>query len=1359
MDPTILNPTTLFARPDHHISRSPSHSPTRQRQLIKHELDPLLANLSPTSTLEALQSTDTVSADAGTHKRALLDSVAIVSTSDRAWGIKAALAGKKVKEWYEEVAAWPWPSALDGSANGFEPFSARRSLSGVGFSINGESGGIKEEEMEFWGHLPAHLVHECEDRIESIRDDMDALELEDLKEHVRTSHNLSGRKRSLYGQSQSDDHTTHGHMDDFTAIITATIMQTLPHISRLHSLLGIWSARLSVLRQVPGFLDCMEKAQTAIKAAWNVVRPLNPQALEQTTGTDRNTFSTIQGVLAKQITELGQRLDCMLDALEGREDTLPGYWIENMEDLEAEFGSWVVETERQVLQDELKVARSRNKAESALTLKNRLPGPHAVASSHQTPAMHPYAKSGLDGHLGDQNRSDNGTNLANPIGEPQVGDGILDAPSTYLDQSLEADISGKLRSDHSTSLQAEQDGPLNLSAGSKRLPASEPTSLSHHDASSNMSSSEPLLERAPVEIRYNGSFDPFTPERSEDNVSNADRGVAPRGRSVSKPTPLKLKHPRNSMVSNAASEFSSDVSFPGSSTSDYFSDMSSPEIQQASRAEYFGAPIEITTPNFSYRDPMDTVSRQSSQRTERASRSMSMDFSSGDFTSPVAQRSRASSFIPNSNLSEIGGLANGNTGHQRARSASMQAFSVIPHNQGNKVTARRSSHSTTSTAPAIVPDTEALAFISLDPHGSDPESDHSDRTGATVQAMSLYDSEVTGSDIPPISSENQTECLAPRLSQPEVPNLPNGAADPSPVPTKSRNRFETVTDIARGSTPVKIRQRRRSDTSPHKPPARILSPPRNDAEQLEARISSILTTIPAHIRLTSGPELEAPEVKLATPDPRTPLPRSKTAPRLSRAQTTTPSPLPQMTLAPAQPSNGRSRPQGGDPEIKLYHLHQSGKEAPIKLFVRLVGEAGERVMVRIGGGWADLGEYLKEYASHHGKRSVSDSRFAIQELSSTPINGSPAAGGASLPGSRPESSYGSGPVTPDSGVFKQLESTPLSNTSLRPDSAHSWKEEESPLGGAGPKTKKVDVSPTKQAWVDGMLEQARHAAIEKRVISEILAKWVPPATTNTNKPKRDHSSPSRRSHQTRLRSPIALPPPNPSRQTPSRPQPNKWPTSPLRTPQTPGDRLASYFENFFRGTIGIATFGASITFSKITDAPPSPRRLPSRIQYLIAISWLFFVLTLATTSFAASALSLYRPQAVSAFNGDLNGDGVIGKGEGERLRRRVLWFATLVAGGLFALLVVAFVALGLVVVAFVGAVGWVAVGFTVMFAVAGCGVLVWQSPVRWPPLWMGALKGKRTAGVGEKEGGQGDLVDVPRVRGGEDEGWGGWGLW
>jgi len=190
-----------------------------------------------------------------------------------------------------------------------------------------------------------------------------------------------------------------------------------------------------------------------------------------------------------------------------------------------------------------------------------------------------------------------------------------------------------------------------------------------------------------------------------------------------------------------------------------------------------------------------------------------------------------------------------------------------------------------------------------------------------------------------------------------------------------------------------------------------------------------------------------------------------------------------MTLAPAQPKNYQTR-IGGDPEIKLYHLHQAGRDAPIKLFVRLVGEAGERVMVRIGGGWADLGEYLKEYASHHGKRSVSGSRYAFQEVSSSPMTNSPA--GLSAPNSRPASSSGldasTMPMTPEQAAHRFFDATPgsiPSIASLKPGSRHSSSEDDSPLGGAGAKTKQTDISPRKQAWVDGMLDQARKAGMEK----------------------------------------------------------------------------------------------------------------------------------------------------------------------------------------------------------------------------------------------------------------------------------------
>ena len=157
----------------------------------------------------------------------------------------------------------------------------------------------------------------------------------------------------------------------------------------------------------------------------------------------------------------------------------------------------------------------------------------------------------------------------------------------------------------------------------------------------------------------------------------------------------------------------------------------------------------------------------------------------------------------------------------------------------------------------------------------------------------------------------------------------------------------------------------------------------------------------------------------------------------------------------------------------------------------------------------------------------------------------------------------------------------------------------------------------------------------------------------------------------------------------------------------PGERLASYFENFFRGIIGIATLGASLTFSKVVDSPVAPFHdygfSSQGVQYLLATSWLLFVLTLALTSFFASALSLWRPRAVAAF-GDKNGEE----------RRKVLWFAIGVMTLLFSLAVAAFLFVGLVVVAYVGPVGGAAVGFTIFFGLLGYGCIIWQSPIQWP---------------------------------------------
>ena len=96
---------------------------------MSHELDPLLANLSPKSTLEALEATEVIDLEGRASQSLLHDSVAAASTSERALGIRAALAGKKLKKWHAELTAWPWPLASSSPGSGFRiPPQAERSI-------------------------------------------------------------------------------------------------------------------------------------------------------------------------------------------------------------------------------------------------------------------------------------------------------------------------------------------------------------------------------------------------------------------------------------------------------------------------------------------------------------------------------------------------------------------------------------------------------------------------------------------------------------------------------------------------------------------------------------------------------------------------------------------------------------------------------------------------------------------------------------------------------------------------------------------------------------------------------------------------------------------------------------------------------------------------------------------------------------------------------------------------------------------------------------------------------------------------------------------------------------------------------
>lgn len=280
--------------------------------------------------------------------------------------------------------------------------------------------------------------------------------------------------------------------------------------------------------------------------------------------------------------------------------------------------------------------------------------------------------------------------------------------------------------------------------------------------------------------------------------------------------------------------------------------------------------------------------------------------------------------------------------------------------------------------------------------------------------------------------------------------------------------------------------------------------------QLEQQLSEIIESIPAKIKLFSEPapvNLNPPELhlpRIGKKPSREQFRRSASTLSFVSSRAATPS----FTLSPVkQPWPRHRRTQQ---EIKVYHLARSTGEPPIKLFIRCVGEHGERVMVRVGGGWADLSEYLKEYVSHHGRRPAGTDKakievrdvprasagFAPDVGSSPPRPGSAAAGSPATPlymhkahrtiGAPKNEALRASPrpSTPASaGGWAVDKPPPPSGDSARSRSSSrlSWYDDDgSFLGLAGPTGKKVEMSEENRDWVKSVKEKVRLASGEHR---------------------------------------------------------------------------------------------------------------------------------------------------------------------------------------------------------------------------------------------------------------------------------------
>lgn len=361
---TLTTPTKpQFPRLDPLLdSRSPSRSPRRKAQFAIRELDPLLANLSPHSTLRALQATAIIPGGVATQD-ALTNSINDATPAEREIGIRAAFAAQKLREWLDEVSKWKWPARRDRAFGlGFLPPSS---------PIN--------RQPSYIGSLTSDQVTQYEIRLEEIKDDLDSLDIDDIKDHVLAAHVPSRKPDNVTKSSAS--RKSYGRMRDFTALITATVIQALPDLAKLNILLDEWDVRLRVLRSLPKFRALLDSVQQDIETSFREIR-----STEQLTTITDDFVESKKSVLGEHVSDLGRRADRFLDILEGHEDSLPQAWIDRLEKTELDYATWVVEAHRTALRNKLASVNS------TIIQDGQATDSHVLASEDLHPptdALHP----------------------------------------------------------------------------------------------------------------------------------------------------------------------------------------------------------------------------------------------------------------------------------------------------------------------------------------------------------------------------------------------------------------------------------------------------------------------------------------------------------------------------------------------------------------------------------------------------------------------------------------------------------------------------------------------------------------------------------------------------------------------------------------------------------------------------------------------------------------------------------------------------------------------------------------------------------------------------------------------------------
>ncbi|KAI4725436.1 hypothetical protein E4T49_06789 [Aureobasidium sp. EXF-10728] len=348
--PRLAPPAKAYSTTSSSPTQSRSPSPSRHSRNHSQSDDPLGRDLSPTRTLKAF--TSTPGSEESKSQVALVRLIEKASTSERAFGIRIAQTCKDIKAWHAELQQWPWSGSFE------PPAHAAHAVEGP-----------------YWGSLRETQVVAYEQRIQDIREALFDLDVDELKDYVLSQH----------VQPKTSDYELYERLDDFTALITATILRALPDLSRLGRLLDTWSMRVTLLRKVPGYLRGLDQAKTDLDNAWSAMA----EHLRDTNDTSamRDAFHSTQEQLESRMGKVGGRLDSMLDDLEGRDETLPDVWIDTFESLEANYSDWRTRIERHIAGQNVPLLVPASEIQPPADVAVRDVSPLSINSSdHEQPA-------------------------------------------------------------------------------------------------------------------------------------------------------------------------------------------------------------------------------------------------------------------------------------------------------------------------------------------------------------------------------------------------------------------------------------------------------------------------------------------------------------------------------------------------------------------------------------------------------------------------------------------------------------------------------------------------------------------------------------------------------------------------------------------------------------------------------------------------------------------------------------------------------------------------------------------------------------------------------------------------------------